>query len=146
MPDIPDISSMSPDRWLSKMEMVREDILEEFERIFREVETSGAAVEEFEELFGEYTVQSETGESRRLLGVEAADECVVFEHESGEETVEVRPSDEGYWRAEDAEDEEAPDDADAHHRELAIEALELIPWWAEGAFSRRTGRPGDFVD
>lgn len=146
MPDIPDISSMSPDRWLSKMQTVREDLLEEFEQIFGEAEVPSAACDAFEELFAEYTVQAETGESARLLDVDVSNEKLVFEHESGEQTVDVVYSEDDFWRAEGHDREKAPDDVAAHHRELGIEVLELIPWWAEGAFSRRAGRPSDFVD
>lgn len=146
MPDIPDISSMSPDRWLSKMQTVREELLEEFERIFGEREAPEGASEEFEELFSEYSVQAETGESRRLLDVGVEEDRLVFEHESGDETVEVVCEDGEFWRDAAAESQGRPEELAPHHREVAIQVLELIPWWAEGAFTRRAGSPGDFVD
>jgi len=146
MPDIPDISSMSPDRWLSKMQTVREELLDEFERIFAVCEAPEEASEEFGELFTEYSVQAETGESRRLLEVGVEEEQLVFAHESEDATVEVVCADGDVWRDATEDGADRPDDVAGHHRELGIRILELIPWWAEGAFTRRTGSPRDFMD
>lgn len=147
MPDIPDISSMSPDRWLSKMQQVREELLEEFDRAMSEAADASEAVSLFEEIFEEYSVNSETGKSKRLLEVRAEQERVIFGHESGEATFEIEYED-GGWRASDSEeeDESESEEPSARRRALAVRALQLIPWWTEGAFTRRVGRPRDFVD
>jgi hypothetical protein len=136
MPKIPDIKNLSPDRWLSRMQGVRQELLADFTDALAAHDEPEAAAEALAELFDDYGWEGEGGEHKAMLDVRAEAGELVFWHESGEEELRVEPSD-GGWTAET--DHESL-------RDLAIEALKLIPWWTEGAFAASVGTPQAFVD
>ena len=136
MPKIPDLQNMSPDRWLSEMQKVREELLDAFVAIFDEKSDAQAAAEAFSELFDDYALPAEAEESTRLLVVRTEEDDLLFEHETGDAQLRLTADPDAGWRRVDGESEA--------YRVLAVRALQLIPWWTEGAFADRVGRPDDF--
>ncbi|MFB6351245.1 MAG: hypothetical protein ABEN55_08590 [Bradymonadaceae bacterium] len=145
MPDIPDLNELSPDRWLSKMQEVREELLAEFVRVLGDCHEPEAAVDAFTEVFDSYALPDDGETSEPLLSVRAEEEVLVFERESTGDERGLQRTD-GCWESVDGETAiEAETDEEAH-RELATEVLELLPWWSQGAFAQKVGRPEEFVD
>lgn len=147
MPDIPDLSQMSPDRWLSKMQEVREELLAEFVRVLSAHEEPASAAEAFRGVFDDYALPDDEESSAPMLAVRAEESVLVFERESTGDERALRREEGGRWAL--AGDDGAPIEADSEeeaHRELATRVLELLTWWSDGAFADKVGRPEAFVE
>jgi len=148
MADIPDLGELAPDEWLSRMQEVREQLLEELVEVWETCEEVEPAAEQLEEIFEEYALPGDAGSSGPVLSVETDDEVVVFSHSSDADEVRVAFEQRGGWRVAESKDASTSgDDVGARdHRELSVEVLQLVPWWREGAFAAKVGNPQDFID
>ena len=144
MPKIPDLKSMSPDRWLSELQTLREEMLEEFTETLAQTAEVAEAAERLDALFEEYALTGDSGEEIPLLSVRAEKGDLVFTHSSEpERELRARPADDEDWQIDPAS--EGGSAEQAAPEELASRALQLIPWWSEGAFASSVGNPEDFA-
>lgn len=146
MADIPDLGELAPDEWLSRMQEVREKLLEELVEVWETFDEIEPAVEQLREVFEEYALPGEAGSSGPVLSVEAGEEAVVFSHPSDTDEVRVAFGQQGGWTVTGPGDEPASDEGERDHREVSVEVLQLVPWWREGAFAAKVGNPQDFID
>lgn len=146
MADIPDLGELAPDEWLSRMQEVREQLLEELVEVWETCDEVEPAVEQLEEIFEEYALPREAGSSGPVLSVEAGEGTVVFSHSSDTDEVRVALDEQGPWVVTEPGDEPTSgDEGEGDYRELSVEVLQLVPWWREGAFAAKVGNPQDFI-
>jgi len=136
MPNLPDIGNMAPDEFLSRLEDMRDELVDEMAEVLAEVTAPDDAVEAFEALFEEYALGDAEADPEPLVEVHRDEDRLVFGREGVErEVIVVRDGDR--WR-------EAGDGPPRDPKRLAFEILRLVPWWQEGAFAGKVGRPEDY--
>ena len=147
MADIPDLGELAPDEWLSRMQEIREQLLEELVEVWEACDEVEPAAGQFEQIFEEYALPGDAGSSGPVLSVETDEEVVVFSHSSDSDEVRVALDQQAGWRVTEPGDEPTSlDEVGRDYRELSGEVLQLVPWWREGAFAAKVGNPQDFID
>ena len=137
MPNLPDIGNMAPDEFLSRLDRMREELVGELADVLGEAEPAEATAERLADLFEEYALGDAESDPEPLVEVRVEGESLVFGREDVEREVVLERVD-GVWSPEaDIGLAEAEDRAEA----VAAHILKLVPWWQEGAFTDRVGRP-----
>ncbi len=139
MPKMPDLSEMDPETWLSEMQRVHGQLVEEFAEIWRSCEGPGAALAKARERLEAYALPEGGKISGPLLSVRKEDGRLVFAHESGSRELAIGRDEDAGWQVVDSDEQRTP-------RELAERVLALVPWWGGGAFAAKVGRPEDFIE
>lgn len=142
MDDLPNLSETSPDRWLSKVDKLHDEISAELTDALDGSDDVERLAETLDELFAEYRLESTDTMPSQLLEVERREGRVALRHPSEEDWAELE-SDDDTWRLVDR----ALDSSDdrPHHRRLAEWLLQRVPLWSEGAFAPEVGSPREFV-
>ena len=134
MVDVPDIGNLSPDEFLSRLETMRTELVAEMHEVLDRGGAPESTAAELRSLFEEYALGDEQHEPKPLVCVESDEEGrLVFSREEAEAPV-VLERQEGHWCLPE-------DDTEVSGEALAHDILTLVPWWSEGAFVERVGRP-----
>lgn len=145
MADTPDIDDMAPDRWLSRMHRLRDELLSTIAAELDEHQSAEPAARSLETVFRQYEL-SDRVQSGKMLEAEANDGKLVLTCEKSDERVILERDGRNHWWYTDDQFPEADRRSiDELHAELAEEILQLVPWWTEDAFTEKAGRPGDFT-
>lgn len=141
MADLPDLSDVSPDRWLSRLDELRTDVQNRLEETLEENDDPEALAEQLEALVDDVEETLGNADSSRLLEIERRDARVAVRTPTEANWLELT-RDGDRWRV--AGDSDG-DTGGEHRAQLAERLLQQVPWWSDGAFASKVGEPERFT-
>lgn len=144
MVDLPDLSDVSPDRWLSRLDELRSEIQNRLERSLDQSDDPDGLADRLDELIGEVRQQLGDSESTKVLEIERRESGVAVRAPSETEWLILVQRGDGWQFAGDEHDESGEDESPGHTG-VASHLLEQVPLWSEGAFASKVGEPERFI-
>lgn len=140
--DLPDLENIPPEDWLRRLDQIRDELITELADLLRTTDDPEVLADRLKSAFQQLELKGEaTGANHLAVDVELDERDVVCRHAEASNARRLHLDNTGEWRVEvDADrqldrDVDSTDDDPDHHRRLARQLLELLPWWSKHAFT-----------